>query len=138
MNNYKTKMDANGNQILAVKPANGRGFSIQTGGNLPTTNRDGVGAWTDGEVLEYVRKFGTAGQRAALGILPPVYLNWGHEEKNAALIAAAPDLLNMLQRMVDLVQHVQRMIDETGGGGSPCLLTLEQARAAIRKAKGEG
>ena len=66
------------------------------------------------------------------------YLCHGHEEKNAALIAAAPDLLNMLQRMVDLVQHVQRMIDETGGGGSPCLLTLEQARAAIRKAKGEG
>jgi hypothetical protein len=63
MNNYKTKMDANGNQIVTVKPASGRGFSIQTNGNLPTTNRDGVGAWTEGEVREYVRKFGTDRQR---------------------------------------------------------------------------
>jgi len=46
---------------------------------------------------------------------------------NARLIAAAPDLLNMLQRMAD----------ETAGGFPPCLLTLEQARAAIAKAKGE-
>lgn len=76
MNNYKLKMDANGNQIVTVKPANGRGFSIQTNGNMPTTHRDGVGAWTEGEVREYVRKFGTAGQRAALGILQTVYLNW--------------------------------------------------------------
>ena len=45
---------------------------------------------------------------------------------NARLIAAAPDLLNMLQRMVD----------ETSGGGKPCLLTLEQARAALEKARG--
>ena len=45
---------------------------------------------------------------------------------NARLIAASPDLLNMLQRMVD----------ETSGGGEPCLLTLEQARAALEKARG--
>jgi len=43
---------------------------------------------------------------------------------NTKLIAAAPELLNMLQRMTD----------ETNGGGIPCLLTLEQARAAIAKA----
>jgi hypothetical protein len=49
-------------------------------------------------------------------------------DANARLIAAAPDLLNMLQRM----------FDETAGGGEPCLLTLEQARAAIANAKGEG
>ncbi len=49
------------------------------------------------------------------------------KEANARLIAAAPELLNMLQRMVD----------ETGGGSSPCLLTSEHARAAIAKAKGE-
>jgi hypothetical protein len=47
-------------------------------------------------------------------------------EADARLIAAVPDLLNMLQRMVD----------ETAGGGVPCLLTLEQARAVIRKAEG--
>lgn len=51
----------------------------------------------------------------------------GVVEANARLIAAAPDLLNMLQRMVD----------ETAGGGTPCLLTLEHARAELAKAKGE-
>lgn len=69
MNHYTTSIDANGNKIVKVKPASGRGFSIQTNGNLPQTNRDGVGAWTEGEVREYVRKVGTASQRAALGIL---------------------------------------------------------------------
>jgi hypothetical protein len=44
---------------------------------------------------------------------------------NALLIAAAPSLLNMLQRMVD----------ETNGGGKPCLCTLEHAKNAIKKAK---
>jgi hypothetical protein len=45
----------------------------------------------------------------------------------AATRSAAPDLLNMLQRM----------IDETTGGFTPCALTLEHARAAIQKARGE-
>lgn len=76
MNNYTTSIDANGNKIVKIKPATGRGFSIQTNGNIPQTHRDGVGAWTDGEVREYVRKVGTASQRRALGILPTVYLNW--------------------------------------------------------------
>ena len=49
---------------------------------------------------------------------------YGYAADNARLIAAAPDLLNMLQRMVD----------ETGGGAAPCLLTLEHARAALTKA----
>jgi hypothetical protein len=48
-------------------------------------------------------------------------------EANARLIAAAPALLNMLQRM----------LDETAGGGRPCLCTLEHARNALAKAKGE-
>ena len=30
---------------------------------------------------------------------------------------------------------LQRMVDETAGGGTPCLLTLEHARAALAKAK---
>jgi hypothetical protein len=29
---------------------------------------------------------------------------------------------------------LQRMVDETAGGFPPCLLTLEQARAALAKA----
>lgn len=47
-------------------------------------------------------------------------------DANARLIAAAPDLLNMLERMVA----------ETTGGFAPCLLTLEHARNALAKAKG--
>jgi len=47
-------------------------------------------------------------------------------EHDARLIAAAPSLLNMLQRMVD----------ETAGGGRPCLCTLEHARNALAQAKG--
>ena len=50
-----------------------------------------------------------------------------HAEANARLIAAAPDLLNMLQRM----------IDESEDCGRPFLLTLEHARAAIAKAEGK-
>lgn len=56
-------------------------------------------------------------------------LDWNsHAENdaNARLIAAAPELLNMLQRMYD----------ETNGGGTPCLLTLEHAVVAIAKATG--
>lgn len=45
---------------------------------------------------------------------------------NGHLIAAAPLLLTMLQRM----------IDETFGGATPCLLTHEQARNAVAKATG--
>lgn len=48
---------------------------------------------------------------------------YGYASDNARLIAAAPDLLNMLQRMVD----------ETSGGAAPCPLTLEHARAALAK-----
>ena len=54
------------------------------------------------------------------------YLCHGYDEKNAELIAAAPSLLNMLQRM----------LDETSGGGRPCLCTLEHARNALAQAKG--
>lgn len=44
---------------------------------------------------------------------------------NAALICAAPDLLNMLERM----------LYEAREGGT-CLLTMEHAEKAIAKAKG--
>lgn len=52
------------------------------------------------------------------------------QEANARLIAAAPDLLNMLQRVMD--EYLMR--DPTAG--HVALLTLEHARAAIAKAKG--
>lgn len=58
--------DRNGNKILCIKPAHGRGFSIQTNGNLPETHRNGVCAATPHEVRAYVSAFGTPAQRAAL------------------------------------------------------------------------
>jgi hypothetical protein len=45
-----------------------RGFSVQTNGNLPRTDRDGVGPWTDGEVAAWVRHYGTLRQKDFMGI----------------------------------------------------------------------
>lgn len=53
--------DRNGNRYLRIPGMRG----IQTNGNLPRTHRDGVGPWTQGEVSEYVRKYGSKGQRLA-------------------------------------------------------------------------
>jgi len=63
---------------------------------------------------------------------------YGNEETaaaNAAIIAAAPELLNMLQRMIGECGQT-RVAPEGILAGAPCLLTLEHARAAIAKAKG--
>ena len=58
------------------------------------------------------------------------------DEANAQLIAAAPDLLNMLRRIVD--ECIPYHFTPDGiRASAPCLLTLEHARAAITKAKGE-
>lgn len=65
---YTISRDLNGNRIVRVRPAKGRGFSIQTNGNLPETDRNGVCAETPREVADYVKNYGTARQRAALGI----------------------------------------------------------------------
>ena len=52
-------------------------------------------------------------------------------EANARLIAAAPELLTMLDRL--LSEYLTRDSRE----GHVALLTIEQARAAITKARGE-
>jgi hypothetical protein len=72
---------------------------------------------THSDIVADVPGFATTQHIASL---PP----W-RTEANARLIAAAPDLLNMLQRMVD----------ESSGDSKPCLLTLEHARAALSKAQ---
>jgi hypothetical protein len=64
--NYKTSKDKNGNKIVRITPHTGRGFSIQTLGNLPITHRDGVGAWTAGEVEAHVLAYGTAHQKSVI------------------------------------------------------------------------
>ena len=63
---YKTAKDKNGNKVVRIIPHTGRGFSIQTLGNLPTTHRDGVGAWTAGEVKAHVLAYGTAHQKSII------------------------------------------------------------------------
>jgi hypothetical protein len=60
---YKTAKDVNGNKVVRITPGFTRGFSIQTIGNLPITHRDGVGAWTAGEVEAHVLAYGTAHQK---------------------------------------------------------------------------
>ena len=67
---HEIDRDINGNRILRISPPHGRGFSIQTLGNLPTTHRDGITDCTGAEVLAHVAEHGTDTQRAALG-LPP-------------------------------------------------------------------
>ena len=68
MTTYKTGYDINGNKIVRVIPDNGRGFSIQTNGNLPNTHRDGVWHQTPDEVTAYVKAYGTKRQKGLLGI----------------------------------------------------------------------
>ena len=58
-------------------------------------------------------------------------------EANARLIAAAPELLNMLQRMTDEC-NPQHITPDGITASAPCLLTLEHARAAIAAATGAG
>jgi hypothetical protein len=65
--------DTNGNRTLRISPLHGRGFSIQTLGNLPETHRDGITDRTGAEVLAHVTEHGTERERAALG-LPPRYV----------------------------------------------------------------
>lgn len=64
---HQIKRDKNGNRVCRVTKA-GRGFSIQTNGNLERTHRDGIGAWTAGEVSEYVANYGTKRQKELLGL----------------------------------------------------------------------
>ena len=60
--------DRNGNKVLRVFAPGGRGFSIQTNGNLPDTDRNGITAATADEVRAYVRRHGTRRQRAIVGV----------------------------------------------------------------------
>lgn len=63
MNSMEISRDRNGNRVLRVRVPGGRGFGIQTNGNLPRTHRDGVGPWTLPEVRAWVDAYGTERQR---------------------------------------------------------------------------
>ncbi len=60
--------DVNGNKVLRIKPTGARGFSIQTNGNMPATDRHGIGTHTWGELRKYVSAFGTERERAICGL----------------------------------------------------------------------
>ena len=65
----KLSRDTNGNKTLKIESTDlnsGRGFSIQTLGNLPETHRNGVGSWTSEEVVSHVRKYGTQAQQGKM------------------------------------------------------------------------
>jgi hypothetical protein len=68
VNRYSLAMDRNGNRILRVKPPQGRGFSIQTLGNLPATHHEGVTIDTHGSVVWWVTKYGTPRQKRVMGV----------------------------------------------------------------------
>lgn len=48
----KLKMDINGNKTLLCFYG-GKNRRIQTNGNLPETHRNGIGPWTQQEILNY-------------------------------------------------------------------------------------
>lgn len=67
----KISRDTNGNKILKVEKsdlAGNKGFSVQTLGNLPMTHRDGIGSYTWGELVSYVRQYGTERQKDLIGV----------------------------------------------------------------------
>jgi hypothetical protein len=72
---FTIAMNRNGQKVLQIKPANGRGFSIQTNQNLPTWHQypvgwkltpgyDGQGAARRTELIAYIRDHGTPRQKA--------------------------------------------------------------------------
>ena len=67
-------IDRNGNKIVRVSPANGRGFSIQTNGNLPYIHANGISSpyYAKLEVRDYVSHFGTKKQKQAIRNEKPV------------------------------------------------------------------
>ena len=67
----KISSDINGNRVVKIESsdlAGGRGFSIQTLGNLPQTHRNGIGPYTDDEIRKYLEMFGSARQKELFGV----------------------------------------------------------------------
>ena len=67
-------IDHNGNKIVRVSPTNGRGFSLQTNGNLPYIHAHGISSpyYAKLEVRGYVSQFGTKKQKQAIRNEKPV------------------------------------------------------------------
>ena len=68
MINYKLGRDRNGNRVLKVRSVYfPKVILIQTNGTLPKTHADGIGPWTQSEVSQYVKTYGTKRQKQILG-----------------------------------------------------------------------
>ena len=67
-------IDRNGNKIVRVSPTNGRGFSVQTNGNLPYIHAHGISSpyYAKLEVRDYVSQFGTKKQKQAIRNEKPI------------------------------------------------------------------
>ena len=67
--NMKLARDVNGNKVVRVCGACGRGFSIQTLGNLPATHCRGITSDSAEEIRDWVKCWGTKRQQnIVLGI----------------------------------------------------------------------
>lgn len=73
--------DRNGNSIIKLSYPNGRGFSIQTGGNMPKTHRMKAGVDNihkditanemrsiKSEAVKYIKNYGTSRQKSGLRV----------------------------------------------------------------------
>jgi len=60
--------DRNGNKIVRFKPDHGRGFSVQTLGNMPRTHRDFDASTALSQLVAYVRQHGTDKPKDAIGL----------------------------------------------------------------------
>jgi len=125
MTYYKMGRDINGNKVLRVRPEGGRGFSIQTNGNIPKTDHYGVGNWTHGEVLDCVQKHGSAREKLVMGLSlkpspnPLTAYRSLHEivsdcvERGVISMETAPDDHYAIMRSLDACCKVD---PEDGGG----------------------
>ena len=109
---YKTAKDKNGNKVLRITPDTGRGFSIQTLGNLPSTHRDGVGAWTAEEVAAHVGQHGTDKQRVALG-LPPRLARYFIQRRDGRNLETVDEFADRKEARAMLAEY--RMADPSAG-----------------------
>ena len=72
--NLSISVDRNGNRFVRVSPTNGRGFSIQTLGNLPYIHANVISSpyYAKLAVRDYVSQFGTKKQKQAIRNEKPV------------------------------------------------------------------
>lgn len=87
---------------------------------------------TPGPWFAHGRYIGTKNHKSAIGECRDVNGNWSDDVKssgNAHLIAAAPDLLAALKKMLPEANRIDQHL-------RPTFETCEEARAAIAKAEG--